>query len=410
MEKIYKVAVIGGGAAGLTAGIMLSEKLRGDVIILERLPRVGKKITVTGNGRGNITNENLSADNYHSVEGDAQVFVRPTLKNFGNVRVKEFFTSLGALVVSEGDRVYPASLQASSLLDLMRLRLEYNECAQTTDFEAVDIERGEYFTISSADGRKIKAEKIVLAAGGKCQKQLGTDGSGYKLARLFGHTVTECYPSLVQLKTDASRIKRLKGIRQEVRLTLLDGTDPIASERGDLLFTEFGVSGNAVFGVSGYAATAKKPVLSIEFLPDFAEFELASALGKKIKAAPYLAAEDLLTGFVNKQIGRAIVEAAGVDLTEKCPKSHVNDIIRALKEFRLSVTGSLGFNYAQVTRGGVRLAEVDNVTLRSKKTENLYLAGEILDIDGDCGGYNLQWAFSSAYAISRDIFRFYGLE
>ena len=211
----------------------------------------------------------------------------------------------------------------------------------------------------------------------------------------------------VQLKTDISRIKRLKGIRQEARLTLFDGTDPVASERGDLLFTEFGVSGNAVFGISGYAATAKRPVLSVEFLPDIPEFELASALGKKIKSAPYLSAEDMLTGFVNKQVGRSIVEAAGVDPNEKCPKSHINGIIRTLKDFRIAVTGTLGFNYAQVTKGGVRLAEVDNITLRSKRAENLYLAGEILDIDGDCGGYNLQWAFSSAYAISRDIGDFY---
>ena len=408
MKKIYKVAVIGGGASGLAAAAMLSDVFGGDVVVLERLNRVGKKITVTGNGRGNFTNENLSADNYHSREGSAADFVRRSLKRFGNAETVEFLNSLGVLTVSEKGRVYPASFQASSVLDLLRARLAHNGAEIKTEFEVTDIKFGKNVTLTSASGETAEAEKVILAAGGKCQKQFGTDGAGYALAALCGHTVTECVLSLVQLKTETADIKQLKGIRQEAVVRFLDGGVPKTCERGDILFTDYGVSGNAVFQVSGYAACAKDAELSVEFLPDVSEFELASALKNKIESAPYLLAEDLLTGILNKQVGRAAVARAGINLSEKCLKSHIKPVIDTIKDFRIKVLGTLGFNYAQVTRGGVRLSETDEYTLKSKKHDNLYLAGEILDIDGDCGGYNLQWAFTSAYVISCDIGAFYG--
>ncbi|MBQ9709737.1 MAG: aminoacetone oxidase family FAD-binding enzyme [Clostridia bacterium] len=410
MNRIYKVAIIGGGASGLVAGAMLSQYFADDVVILERTDRVGKKITATGNGRGNVTNERVSADNYHSVEGDAQAFVRPTLRAFGKGDVKDFLASIGMITVTEKGRVYPASLQASSVLDLLRLRIDVNRAEIRTGFYVTDIKAGKFFEIRSEKGETVYAASVILAAGGKCQKQFGTDGSGYRLAKQLGHTFTECHPSLVQLKTDMAEIKPLKGIRQEVLLTLLDGDMLKTCEKGDLLFTEFGVSGNAVFQVSGYAASARHPILSVEFLPEFTDFELAAALTKKIASAPYLKAEDLLTGYVNKQVGRVIVRSAGINLNEKCDKSHIKAVVRVLKDFRLTVLGSLGFNYAQVTRGGVRLSECDAKTLQSKKAHGLYLTGEVLDIDGDCGGYNLQWAFSSAFVAAREIARVYGVE
>ena len=409
MNRIYKAAIIGGGASGLAAAVMLSGAFGQDVIVLERLGRVGKKITVTGNGRGNFTNENLSADNYHSQEGDAPAFVRGSLKRFGNAETVKLLSSLGALTVADKGRIYPASFQASSVLDLIRERLENNRAEVRTEFEAVDIKFGKTAAVITAKGgEKIIAEHVVLAAGGKCQKQFGTDGSGYALAELCGHTVTECTPSLVQLKTDTARTKQLTGIRQEAVVSFLDGGVRKTCEKGDVLFTEFGVSGNAVFQVSGFAPRAKSGEISLEFLPEFSEYELASALKNKIESAPYLCAEDILTGFVNKQLGRAIVARAGVNLSEKCAKSHIKPIIDTLKDFRLKVVGTLGFNYAQVTRGGVRLSEIHSENLKSKRHGNLYLSGEIIDIDGDCGGYNLQWAFTSAYVISCDIGAFYG--
>lgn len=410
MGKIYKVAIIGGGASGIFSAIMLSEKLGDEVVLLERTDRVGKKITATGNGRGNVTNENLSADNYHSKEGDAQTFVRHALTEFDNQSVKDFISSIGGLTVTEKGRVYPASLQASSLLDLMRLRLDKNGAEVKTDFCVTQIKNGKFFTIVSENGQTVLAQNVIMCCGGKCQKQFGTDGTAYALAKSLGHTVTDCLPALVQLKTETAQIKTLKGIRQEVFLSLLDGDTIKTCEKGDLLFTEFGVSGNAVFQLSGFAVSAKRPVLSVEFMPEFSEFDLITSLCAKLKNAPYLTAEDLLTGYVNKQLGRAIVRASGVNLNEKCTKSHVNAVVRCLKDFRLPVLGTLGFNYAQVTKGGVRLYECDSLTLESKKVEGLFITGEMLDVDGDCGGYNLQWAFSSAYVACQTISKRLGCE
>jgi len=403
MDRIYKTAIIGGGAAGLFSAVMLAESFGEDVIVLERLNRVGKKITVTGNGRGNFTNESLKADNYHSREGDAPAFVSSAIKAFGKNHTKRFLASIGALTATENGRVYPASFQASSVLDLLRLKLDTLRAEIRTDFCVTDIKKDKFFTLTSDKGDCVYAASVILAAGGKCQKQFGTDGSGYILAKKAGHTVTECLPSLVQLKTEMEGIKNLKGIRQEVCLTLLDGNMPITCEKGDLLFTEFGVSGNAVFQISGMAVAARRPVLSVEFLPEFTDFELLTALSEKIKAAPYLTADDLLTGYLNKQVGRAIVKAAGIAPNERCTKSQIKEVVKLIKDYRLRVTGTLGFNYAQVTRGGVRLSECDSKTMQSFKTKGLYLVGEVLDVDGDCGGYNLQWAFSSAYAASKHI-------
>ena len=408
--KIYKIAVIGGGASGLAAAIMLGEAFGEGVIILEKTNRAGKKLVVTGNGRGNVTNRRISADNYHSLESDAAFFVRRSLSVFGGAETEKFLSGLGVLLTEENGRMYPSSFQASSVLDLMRLKLSDLGVEIRTEFEVKDIKRGGVMTLISAGGETVFAEKVILAAGGKCRKEFGTDGSGYSLAEKFGHTVTDLYPSLVQLKTDLGGIKNLKGIRQDVLLTLYSKNMPITCERGDVLFTDFGVSGNAVFQISGFLIGKKEPELSVEFLPDISGYELAAALSKKINSAPYLAAEDLLTGFVNKQVGRAIVARAGFDLSEKCRKSHINAVIDVLKDFRLRVLGTLGFSCAQVTRGGIRLSEIEPSSMRSKKADNLYIAGEVMDIDGDCGGYNLQWAFTTAYVIACDIARCYGKE
>lgn len=407
--RVYKVAIIGGGAAGLLSAMLLGEQFGEDVIVLEKLNRVGKKITVTGNGRGNFTNERVTSKNYHSKEGDAEAFVKPALKAFPNKMVKGLLSSLGALPTTEDGRVYPASFQASSVLDLIRFKLERLKVEIRTEFNVCDIKKEKFYTITAEDGSNVLAASVIIAVGGKCQKQFGTDGSGYALARKLGHHVTECLPSLVQLKTETSYIKALKGVKQEVNLTLLDGTKPITCEKGDLLFTEFGVSGNSVFQISTKAVSLKKPELSIEFLPNFTAEEIIEALNAKIVKTPYLLMEELLTGYVNKQVGRAIVKYAGYDVLEKCTRSAVKKVVKVLKDFRLHVMGTLGFNYAQVTRGGVRLSECDSKTMASLKNDGLFFAGEVLDVDGDCGGYNLQWAFSSAYLASWNIAKIYGV-
>ncbi len=405
MEKIYKTAVIGGGAGGLACGVMLARVFGGDTVILERLPRVGKKLAATGNGRGNVTNTRLSPSAYHSQEGDAQAFVAPALAAFGSGDTRAFLRSLGMLTVEEEGRVYPASLQASSVVDLMRLAFAGLGGVLRTEFFVSSIIRDKGVFVISNGTESVLAQTVVLATGGRCHKEFGTDGNGFALARAFGHTATALTPCLVQLKTETSALRSLRGTRHVARITLYDKNRPITCEKGDILFTDFGVSGDAVFKISSYAAGLENAELSVEFLPDISAETVRSLLEEKIRSNSYLTADDLLTGVVNRRLGMAIVASVGLRSGEKCPFSHINAVVSRLKDFRIKMVGSLGFDMAQVTRGGVRLGEIDPHTMRSRLEDGLYLIGEIADVDGDCGGYNLQWAFSSAHLAAMDIKR-----
>ena len=380
--KKYKAAIIGGGFSGLIAAIKLSENLGGgNVIVLEKNDRTGKKIVATGNGRGNITNLELSAANYHSVGGDENLIA---VEKYGNKSIISFFSSLGVSVSAEGNRVYPSSMQASSLLDMMRLRLDIKPqkngfCLKTT-------------------GEDVFTEKVIFAAGGKAGKQYGTDGTAFSLLQKLGVKITGLYPAIVQLKTDTDYIKGLKNLKEKASVSAYDGDKFLKSFYGDVLFTDYGVSGNATFYLSSYLTGAKNPVLKIEFT-DKTESELYEFLVEKVKNLPYITVDDLLTGVVNKQIGRAIVKRSGAgDTSDKS----LEKIAKTAKNFTLNVRGTLGFDYAQVTRGGVSWKELDE-NLECKKVRGLFVTGEAVDVDGDCGGYNLQWAFSSAMVAADKI-------
>ncbi|MDY2850866.1 MAG: aminoacetone oxidase family FAD-binding enzyme [Candidatus Borkfalkiaceae bacterium] len=402
--KVYKVAVVGGGASGLVAGIFAGKEFGSDVVILEKTDRVGKKLLSTGNGRGNVTNEILSAKNYHSYSGCASDFVLPAISRFDNNQTTSFLREIGVVCSAEDGKVYPMSKQASSVLDMMRAKIASLGTEVLTGFEVIDIERGKPFKISSS-GSVIYAENVIFACGGKCAKQFGTDGSAFGLLKKLGHKITPLFPSLVQLKTDGSLIKGLKGIKQYGEVKIITDGKAVGSAKGDVLFTDYGISGNAVFFVSSYCAGKNNASVSIDFLPEISFADLKELLSEKAKNAPYLSAEDLLNGVINKQIGKNILKSLGIDLNKKCPLSRINDVSGLIKSFKLKVEGTLGFDYAQVTRGGVCLSEVESSSLSSKLCKGLYIVGEALDIDGDCGGYNLQWAFSSAYAACEDIIR-----
>ena len=227
--------------------------------------------------------------------------------------------------------------------------------------------------------------------GGKAQKQFGTDGSSYALAEAFGHKLTPLYPSLVQLKTDTTYIKTLRGIRADCKLTaVVDGRE-VTSCRGDVIFTEYGISGNAVFSVSP-AFAGKTGEAVIEFAPDI-PYEALKADVREKRDRGY-ADSELLALTLNNQIGRAVIRRAASTTPE--------DIAAMAKHFTLKVTGTLGFDYAQVTHGGIDMRDVSD-ELESRLCKNLFFAGEVLDVDGDCGGYNLTWAFASADRVAHAI-------
>ena len=393
MNNIYSVAIVGGGASGLLCAteLLLSSNafLGSDIIVLEKNDRVGKKLIATGNGQGNIFNRNISIDNYHGDKG----FINAFFKNFDDINLENYFKNLGIFVFGDEEgRVYPLSLQANSILDNLRYFLSSKNCTIKTHFCVHSIKKdGEIFIID--DGEQIvKAKNVVCAFGGASGKQFGTDGSSYKLLENFGHKLTKLVPSLVQLKVDVKDYKTLKGVKEKAKVYAFDGDKLLKASFGDLLFTEYGLSGNTIFKLSSYLQSAKKPNIKVEFLPSLSSEELLSII-KYREGLNYIPREDLLLGIVNKQLGRIL-----------CKKyNKIEDIVNALKGLPFEVCGDLGFNNAQVTKGGIDTDAVNPFTFQSKLVKNLFLTGEVLNVDGDCGGYNLAFAFISGIKVAKTI-------
>lgn len=368
----------------MIAASLVSDKLGGNnVILIEKLDRVGKKLSVTGNGQGNLTNTDLSLQRFHSgVKG----FADYAISHYGNAAAEAFYNSRGIFLTGEGKR-YPASKQASAVTDALRLRLAADGVTVLTGTEVKGIEkRGGVFEIV-ADNGSYASLYAVLAFGGHAAKQYGTDGTAYKLAEGFGHKITALYPSLVQLKTEIAPIRGLKGVKTEAAVTANGKT----TSRGDVLFTEYGVSGSAIFAVSG--ELCRGGALDIEFLPEFTEAEVAEMLSARERLG-YRGAE-LTGGLLHSRLGCAVYSRSD---------GTVKGLARAVKKFTLQATGTLGFDYAQATKGGIDVIDVNPETMESKLEKGLYIIGEALDVDGDCGGYNLQWAFSSAAAAAVSIY------
>ncbi len=378
-----KIAIIGGGASGMACAVFLAREGRYHVSVYESGERLGKKLSATGNGQGNVTNINMNASYYFSDDGEK---VGRALARFGTEETVAFLQTMGGIFLPDArGRVYPAGRQASAVTDLFRTELARLNVNVKTGARIAKIEGFDNFRLSYAGGEE-KVSAVVLCAGGMAAPEFGTDGNGYRLAAAFGHTVTECTPALVKLKCDSSLVRGLKGIRVDANLKLYRGKREVAFARGDLLFAEGGLSGDAVFRISSYAKEGD--VLKLDFLPDVSRERAAQAIGAKAGA-------ECLLCVVNNGLGRALFKRAQGNKTE---------LLTLLKEFPVTLTGTFGFRNAQVTKGGIPLSETDEF-LQSVKHKGLYFAGEILNVDGACGGYNLQWAFTSAYTVAEGIKR-----
>lgn len=397
MNEIYKAIIVGGGFSGLVAACALGEAFGDKIAICEGNDRVGKKILATGNGRCNLTNAEISAKAYRA---EPREFIEYALEKYNSAYLCEKFYSYGVPVTFEGEKGYPLSKQASCVVDALRFKCEDCGVKVFTGFKCDKVVKKAdgIFSVYS-EGRELRGEKVLLACGGAAGKVYGTDGSGFGLAKSAGHTVTDIYPSLVQLKTQTDKIRGLKGIKTQAEaFASIDGK-PIAKSVGDVLFTDYGVSGNAIFSVSSAISGKKNVELVLSFVPEKSQAELTDIIKTAVQALPYRSGEDVLGGVVNKRVARAVLKAVGCEADIK----HAAKIAQTLKNFTLKVEGTLGFDCAQVTHGGVRLDEVDPRTMESKKVKGLYFSGEILDVDGDCGGFNLQWAFSSGNAAAEAI-------
>lgn len=387
--------IIGGGASGMAAAIRAAEDPDRHVTLLERQARAGKKLSATGNGRCNLTNLNADVSHYHGADPG---FALPALTAYPPERVLEFFAGLGLRTVTEyGGRVYPLSGHAGSVLDVLRLGLEKSNISLLTGAAVTELRRdGARFRVKTPDA-ELPADRVILACGGCAGTKLGGVMDGYALAAGLGHSRTALYPALTQLRTAPDYPRALKGIRADAAARLLQGERVLAEERGDILFTDTGISGTAVFALSRHAAGKSDLTAELCFFEE-PESILFDDLRARRARWPGLEGNRILTGVAQSRLGQMLCRYAGISggaPVGAIPDEKLRALAAAMRAFRLPVTGVSGFEAAQVTAGGLKTSEFDSNTLESRLAPGLYACGELLDIDGDCGGYNLQWAWAS---------------
>lgn len=382
-----KVLIIGGGASGMMAALTASQNH--EVILIERQSRMARKLLATGNGRCNLSNRKLSLENYHGQEPE---FCQYALKYFDVEQTLDFFRRLGLLTVTEDSgRVYPLSDSANSVADVLRLHLqERSNVTIVTGCEIQSLHRNKGKFIAEADTERFEGDCTIICCGGAAGGKLGGTDLGYRLLSSFGHSRTKLYPSLVQVRTDTTLVRSLKGIRCEAKVYTSN-----AQNRGEVQFTDFGISGPAIFEISRFIHEGQ--TVTLDLLPDITAQELQKLLQHRVESLPMLKAEDLFTGMLHNRLGRTVVRACGGSLETPCKDlaDLLSDMVQCIKNFTLRAIGTMGMEQAQVTAGGIKTSEFRQDTLESKLCKGLYAAGEVLDIDGDCGGYNLQWAWSS---------------
>ncbi len=390
------VGIIGGGASGMAAALAAAENPSVQVRQLERQSRVGRKLLATGNGRCNLTN--LNPRGYHGEDG---TFAGSALAAFPPEKTLEWFSSLGLYTVAEpSGRVYPYSDQANSVVDVLRFALEKPNIRLETGFE---VERARkiqnQFHVEGKTGSAV-CDALIVACGGLAGTKLGGGMSGYRLLRGFGHSCTRLRPALVQVRSNWSALPGLKGVRANCHAQILRDGAVWAESRGELQFTDYGLSGPVIFEISRDVCQAPGEwVCRLDFMPDVDAGALEAMLSRRKTTA--LPASELLTGILHNRLGRVLTQGAGIsgqkpisDLSEQ----EIRRVCRMVKSLEVPLTEPMGMDAAQVTAGGIATVEFDPNTMESRLVPGLYACGEVLDVDGDCGGYNLQWAWSSGYA------------
>lgn len=401
-----RIIVVGGGAAGMMAAIVAANN-GGEVIILERNDRVGKKLLATGNGRCNYTNINLNINNYH---GKDNIFAEWALNNFDVKTTINYFEKLGITpAVEDNGKVYPLSFQSSSMLDILRYEIEEKNIKLITEAYVVDIKKKNSFIIKLKDGKVFEAEKVILATGGMAMPVSGSDGNGYSLAKSLGHNLIPIHPGIVQLNLEGNFLKQIDGVKVIGVAKLYTKNKLILEDNGDILFTKYGISGPPILQLSRtaleYLKDGQEIELRISIIHTKTSKELESYLYDRFKNNGNKTAQQSLVGLINKRLILPVLRELNIDKDKACgelSKVEVEKISQILTSWSFKITGSQTWGQAQVTAGGISTLDVDHRTMESKLVKGLYLVGELLDIDGDCGGYNLQWAWSSGYIAGKE--------
>ena len=392
------IGIIGAGASGMAAALAAAENENVQVLLMERQTKVGRKLSATGNGRCNLTNLNAMKGGYH---GNTPEFAEPAMKAFDVDRTLAWFEELGLYTVAEeSGRVYPYSDQASSVVDVLRFALEKPNIQLLTGFEVTKVRKHEDGFRVEGNGETILCDKLVIACGGLAGTKLGGSMFGYKFLRGFGHKSTRLRPTLVQLKSSWRGCSSVKGVRTNCHAAIYHNGTRCAESTGELQLTEWGLSGPVIFEISrDVCQSLGEWKCALDFLPDMELDKLNRMLLRRRSTS--WRAEELLTGILHTRLGKVLVQEAGISgyvpITQ-LEDDEIASVARMVKHFEVSLTEPLGMDSAQVTAGGIVTEEFDPRTMESKLVPGLYACGEVLDIDGDCGGYNLQWAWSSGRA------------
>lgn len=409
--QIYDTVIVGGGAAGLTAAVMLKRlaKQPHSVLLLEKQPRVGKKLLATGNGTCNITNTHANGNRYHG----APAFADAVLGQFSPKDTMDFLDSIGITCVIRADgKVYPRAEQAAAVLDRLRLEAAAAGVTERCDTVVTALRREKGNWNVQCGGESICAKTVLVCTGGAAAPALGGGVEGYTLLTDLGHTRTPLFPSIVQLRTDTTFVRAMKGLRVDGTVTLTTDKGQ-RSDTGEVLFTEYGLSGPAVMQISRLAGDWErqkkgKAIVSLDLFPDMDKKALCEILKKRL-ALSDTTLENFLTGLLHKRIGQTALRAAGFGLQESprfLQEADLHRLAELLKCWQFVVIGTKGFAGAQVTAGGLDVKDFDSQTMQSHLATGVFAAGEMLDVDGDCGGFNLQFAFSSAAVAVKGIVAF----
>lgn len=398
--KARHVIIVGAGASGMTASITAARN-GAKVTLIEQKDRVGKKILSTGNGRCNLTNASMDSSFFR---GDDISIVSSVLEQFSYEDTLHFFAELGVITKDRQGYIYPISDQASTILDVLRMELSRLSVEVFLDETVSHVTKTKHGFLVKTNQKTIQGDAVILATGGKAAPVLGSDGRGYSLAKQLGHHLSPVVPALVQLRGKGSYFKQVSGVRVNAKVSLFIDDVFRDADTGEVQLTDYGISGIPVFQISRYAAKAlyekKKVQVEIDFLPTMSDAEFETFIKDRIKLHGQKSAEDFFVGMFHKKLIAMFLKQSQISAGKQISglrKEQIEALLHLCKHFLVEIESTNSFEQAQICAGGVKTSELNPHTMESLCVDDLYLVGELLDVDGVCGGYNLQWAWSTGY-------------